>query len=439
MMPNILSGFDPLGPSGGGEQAAAANVFEDAAKLVVYNILRSYTGYFDLFSEAIQNALDAVESAQRVRGETYTPQIWITIDIPASRFRIVDNGIGMNLEEFKYCFRPNVSNKKNAQLRGEKGVGATFLAYGFSFIALQSKKGNGELSAILRQGRQWAEDDRGVIPRPTFEPQPFSIPELANEDSGTSVEVLCGKSQGERPKDFTWIGAQNASQWYDVLRIKTPLGGVYLTSARFAPKIHISVVSSENSKTTHETDRAEYYYPHEIPDMKVQELGDLIAAQNKIQGDATTKFKSLTNDFKRLDCIYKIWDKDALLAEDSDFESSLDEQKRELIERHRVVVYASFLSTAKTWARFNDDVLKLRKGLRVTHGGLLMASDNMVQGDLSVIPLTSAIGYQSNTQVIVHFVEGSPDMGRKTFQPELKSLAEGLAIRSVTIFRRFLQ
>jgi hypothetical protein len=173
--------------------------------------------------------------------------------------------------------------------------------------------------------------------------------------------------------------------------------------------------------------------------MKVQELGDLINAQNNIQGDASTKFKNITNDFKRLDCLYKIWDKDALLADDSDFESALDDQKRELIERHRVVIYASFLSTAKTWARFNDDILKLRKGLRINHGGLLLASDNMVQGDLSVIPLTSAIGYQSNTQIIVHFEEGSPDMGRKTFQPELKSLAESLAIRSVTIFRRFLQ
>jgi len=438
-MSNIPSGFDPLGPEGGPEHAGESRVFEDSARLVVYNILRSYTGYFDLFSEAIQNSLDAVEMAQRERGSDYSPRIWITIDILASRFRIVDNGVGMGMNEFKYCFRPNVSNKKNANVRGEKGVGATFLAYGFSFISLQSKKGQEKLSAILRQGRQWAEDDRGVIPRPTFEPQTFSIPELANEESGTALEVVCGKSPGERPKDFNWIGAQTASQWFDVLRMKTPLGAVYLTSAKFSPRITITVLSSGSSKTTHETSRAEYFYPHEIPDMKVQELGDLIAAQNKIQGDASTKFKSLSGEFKRLDCIFKVWDKDALLAEESDFSPTLDEERRELVERHNVTIYASFLSTAKTWNRLNDEVLKLRKGLRIIHGALQMASDNMVQGDLSVIPLTSAIGYQNNTHVIVHFDDGSPDMGRKVFQPELKVLAEALAIRAVTVFRRFLQ
>lgn len=66
-----------------------------------------------------------------------------------------------------------------------------------------------------------------------------------------------------------------------------------------------------------------------------------------------------------------------------------------------------------------------------------MASDFMVQGDLSVIPLTSAIGYQANAHCIVHFRDGNPDMGRKVFQPELKELAEGLAVRAVTVMRRY--
>lgn len=438
-MTTNLNGFDPLGSGGGGEEEAGSSVLEDASKRVVHNILRSYTGYFDLFSEAIQNSLDAVEMAQRDRGEGYDPKIWITIDIPASRFRIVDNGVGMNMEEFKYCFRPNVSFKKAANLRGEKGVGATFLAYGFSFASLQSKKAGQQTAAILRQGRQWAEDERGVIPRPTFEPQSFSIPELASDESGTCLEIKSGRSQGERPKDFTWIGAQNAVQWFDVLRIKTPLGGIYLTSTKFTPKIKLTVISSENSSSTHEAGRAEYYYPHEISGLKVQGLGDLEAAQNLIQGDSSTKLKNLSPEYKRLDCIYQVWSKDELLAEHSDFASALDEQSRELVERHRIALYASFLSTAKTWSYFNDDILKLRKGQKIIHGGLQMASDNMAQGDLNVIPLTSAIGYQANAHVIVHFEDGSPDMGRKVFQPELTHLAEALAVRAVTVFRRFLQ
>ena len=63
----------------------------------------------------------------------------------------------------------------------------------------------------------------------------------------------------------------------------------------------------------------------------------------------------------------------------------------------------------------------------------------MVQGDLSIIPLTSTIGYQANSHVVVHFTEGDPDMGRKVFQPELEDLGKTLAVRAVTTFKRFLQ
>ncbi len=36
-----------------------------AQKREIRNILKSYTGYYDLFSELLQNALDAVEKPQR--------------------------------------------------------------------------------------------------------------------------------------------------------------------------------------------------------------------------------------------------------------------------------------------------------------------------------------------------------------------------------------
>jgi hypothetical protein len=141
----------------------------------------------------------------------------------------------MNEQEFKLCLRPNVSFKRQADLRGHKGVGATFLAYGYSYIRLQSKQKGNEVSAVLRQGRQWAEDESGTIPRPKFEAVPFKVPELANEDSGTSIEIIVGKTTGERPKNLGWIGAQTAELWLIVLRIKTPLGGVYLRTTSFSP------------------------------------------------------------------------------------------------------------------------------------------------------------------------------------------------------------
>ena len=176
----------------------------------------------------------------------------------------------MNEREFKYCLRPSVSFKKQADLRGHKGVGATFLAYGFSFLKLQTKQNHTTIAAILRQGRQWAEDSSGTVPRPKFERAEFSVSEIDSEPCGTSAEIIIGQSPNERPKNLGWIGAQSAEQWYNVLRIKTPLGGVYLSTPPFQPKIHLKVLSSEKTETSLDTDRAEYFYPHEIPNLKVQ-------------------------------------------------------------------------------------------------------------------------------------------------------------------------
>lgn len=231
-----LDGFDPLAADDSPLGSSMVSVLEEASKRIVYNILKCYTGYYDVFSESLQNALDAVQLRQRREDSGYVPKIWITIDIPGSLVRVVDNGVGMNEREFKYCLRPSVSFKKQTDLRGHKGVGATFLAYGFSFIKLQSKQSGITLAALLRQGRQWADDSSATIPRPKFEATNFDVPELTAEASGTCVEILVGQADGERPKDLSWLGAQTAEQWYTVLRIKTPLGGVYLSTAKFAPR-----------------------------------------------------------------------------------------------------------------------------------------------------------------------------------------------------------
>ena len=437
-----LDGFDPLASHLFDAGTSLEQVFEDASRRVVHNILKSYTGYYDLFSELLQNALDAVEAKNRTGALGYIPKIWITIDIQNGRVRVVDNGVGMNEEEFKFCLRPNVSFKKQQNFRGHKGVGATFIAYGFSFLKIQSKQREKQLAAILLQGRQWAEDSSGTVPRPKFQAAEFQVSELADDESGTCIEVIVGQATGERPKHLGWLGAQRADQWLDVLRIKTPLGGVYLhTPDKFLPTIYLTVRSTEGTPTNLTTKHAEYYYPHEIPNViKVQSLRDIQKSLGKIQGDAETKFTKLPAAFKLLDCIWDVWDKDELLEENSFFFSALNDEHKLLIERHKTIVYAAFLRSSKMWKEFHDNFLKLDKRTKsIIHGGLQIASDYMVQGDLFIIPLTHAIGYQANSHVIVHFTDGDPDLGRKTFQPELKTLAEVLSTRAVNTLKKFLQ
>ena len=52
-----LDGFDPLEADDGSAGTSLALVLEEASKRIVHNILKSYTGYFDLFSELLQTPL----------------------------------------------------------------------------------------------------------------------------------------------------------------------------------------------------------------------------------------------------------------------------------------------------------------------------------------------------------------------------------------------
>lgn len=431
-----IDGFDPLSIEYSSEENE--KLLDQANRRIILNILKSYTGYFDIFSETLQNAFDATEAKLRESPEGYEPKIWIEIDIENARVRVTDNGVGISAEEYRYFLKPNMSFKKPKDFRGQKGVGATFLAYGFSLLRVHTRQNGTEVAAILRQGRQWAQDQNETVPRPAFQQEKFNVPELRSGESGTSVEIVLGGASGERPKKLDWLGATTADQWLDVLRIKTPLGGIYLKTPKFSPKVFLKVFDTTGEITRTESTQPEYFYPHEMPSIKVSTVKDVENALTKIQGDAEQKFGRLDGQYKRLDCLWEIYDKKDLNDPKGWFATALNDEQRALIEKHDVVVYSSFLRSARMWGDLNETVFKLKPGERIIQGGLQMASDFMAQGDLSIIPLTSTIGYQANSHVIVHFTDGNPDMGRKVFQPELKQLAEVLAVRCVTIFKRYL-
>ncbi|MFA5400245.1 MAG: ATP-binding protein [Dehalococcoidia bacterium] len=437
-----IQGFDPLSDLPGQsleieKQGKFNTILDEALKGTVVNILKSYTGFYDLFSEAIQNALDAVQKMKIAADDKYTPKIWIFIDLSNRTVRVTDNGTGMTEEEFLLCFRPNVSFKRADDLRGNKGVGATFLAYGYNYIQIQSKKDSRQMAAILRGGRLWAEDQTGKVPRPTLEESTFNVIELANETSGTCIEIRLTGGHGEKPKDLGWQNATTADQWFDVLRLTSPLGGIYLDTAPFHTMAILTVTDYASKETTIKSDNTTYYYPHEIQGLKAIDLRELRKAVNSIDGDPQTKFQKLQPKYRMLDCIWDIWSYEELLNDDRPLKGTFSDEQKEMMAKHQVIVYAAFLDSVKTFELFNEK-LKLRKNAYVLRGGLQIACDNMPQGELLLIPLKRYTGHQFQTHVIVHFRHGSPDLGRKTIQPELRQLAEELAVsatRALTDYR----
>lgn len=159
----VFEAWDPLASESDPGMLIAAQRRE------IRNILKSYTGYYDMFSELIQNSLDAVENRLQEVEANYQPGIWIKINIAEREVTVTDNGCGMAEGQFKQFLRPNYSFKYGNVMRGSKGVGATYLAYGFNHLEVATKFEGKSRSGIIKHGREWVEDRTESISRPKVE------------------------------------------------------------------------------------------------------------------------------------------------------------------------------------------------------------------------------------------------------------------------------
>jgi len=408
-----------------------------AQRREISNILRSYTGYYDLFSELLQNALDAVEKRHSEDDGAFEPTVWVDIDLRSSSVRVTDNGCGMDLQQLRQFLRPNFSFKAGPISRGSKGVGATYLGYGFNSLTVSTKTSAGQFSGRIENGRHWVDDTSGTVPRPLINSITPEEGAFSAVDRGTAISV---KLTGEnvRPRNLTWYQATNAAQWLALLRIMTPVGGLYL-NGRPAPKIGVKVrVTDQASAITEASLEApSYLYPHEL----VQRSGSMVEflkdQARKIASGADAS--KIAPKFRGLSGLWGHWTNAELLGDAPDafcpIRLSLDAQEKELARASGVSIYVYLAFSTELWDAINDTQLQLRKGARVLHGGLQLATRHMPQGVTLTIPMTNNVGFQNLAHVVLHFENAEPDLGRKGFQPEYAQLAEKISVSAVTAFR----
>ena len=399
-----------------------------ARKREIRNILKSYTGYYDPFAELLQNALDAVEKRANEEDENYLPQIWITIDIESKQLSVTDNGCGMEFSEFQMFLKPNYSFKSGEKTRGMKGVGATYLAYGFNDL-LVSTKIDGEMwSGRIERGREWVEDPNDVISVPLFERSDAVVhAPFENVDKGTSVAIrLVG--QGIRPKDLTWAGATDATQWLALLQVNSPLGAVYIEPDQpyFAIKVNVEVIDSNGKVTSATLKNPEYLYPHLHFDPVVN-LREIIEwMQKETEKGAIPK---LPKRFTNLSAFWTTLDIKDIENNQTLFPVKLTDDQLALAKELNVSVYYFMCYSNELWGQVKTN-LGMSKRAQLLQGGLQIATRNMPQGPLLLIPLNRMLGFQTVTHIIIH-IDAEPDLGRKGFQPEHVALARTLAQRLV--------
>jgi hypothetical protein len=429
-----FAAWDPLDDEGGIDPG----ILISARKREISNILRSYTGYYDLFSELLQNALDAVERHLEDGSDpAYIGKVSVEVNLQEHTVQVTDNGCGMGIDELRQFLKPNLSFKSGAVTRGSKGVGATYLGYGFNHLHVVTSKAGKAYSGIIQNGRKWVDDNTGTISRPKITPHPAQEGALAGLQHGTSI---CVKLVGDkiRPSNLAWYQATTAEQWLALLRIMTPVGGIYLAST-LSPQteIEVTAIDAAGVETKATLEHPEYLYPHKL----IARSGDLREYNAYVEkalasgADATR----IPPKFQKLNGIWGQWTSDELLRENgktSPIQLRLDAIERQLAKDAGISLYVYLAFSTELWDTVNDAQLKLRKGARVLHGGLQLATRGMPQGLTLTIPMTNNIGFQNLAHIVLHFDNAEPDLGRKGFQPEFVALAEKIAVSAVTAFRR---
>lgn len=412
---------------------ADSEIISAAQKREIKNILKSYVGMYDSFSELIQNAMDAVDkraAIEEATGVTYTKKLWLKIDLTENSFSITDNGVGFNQKEFQSFLAPNISFKDNGETRGNKGVGATYIGYGFDYLQFGTKGNGHEFVGELVGGRAWVEDYKGIITRPMV-----SYSESDNDDfkkltRGSTFKIKFG-GENTRPKALSWYSATTPEQWIYLLLIKTPLGSIdYLHRDNSTIKFDLTVVDKSGNEQTLTDFDAKYIFPHDKIKASVN-LKDVIKHQETLikQGKDAS---NIPNKYKKSNGIYEFFNTDEVLSL-----RKSDAEYQELSRKYNIEAYGYFTYSTSVWDQFNDTLAKLRKGYRVLKGGLQLANNHMTQGELIAIPLTSNIGYQNQCHIVVHFRDADPDLGRKGFQPELKEVAEKVSVAIVNKFKKW--
>ncbi|HEV7338189.1 MAG TPA: hypothetical protein VGO06_19610 [Bosea sp. (in: a-proteobacteria)] len=391
-----------------------------ALKREIKNILSSYVGWYDPFCELIQNALDAVE-ARAVQelsagnSENYKPKIDIIIDLDDNSLTVSDNGIGLDKEKFEQFLAPNFSFK-NGATRGHKGVGATYVAYGFNYMRVSTRVPGFQASGRIIGARRWLNTD-GLVANPKVEPDDSAQLDSAFDSTDRGVSISVRFDETTHPKRLDWIQADTAEKWGKILSIKTGLGSIVEDDS-----VEISIQVKAKAKLTEiKTRGTRYLWLHKSA-AKTGRIRDLEAAAEAI-------FKKhgigrrLPDKYRNLDFVYDSWSADELA---NLLAGSLDAEEIEILKRYKPTVSVEFGFSAKLWTSFNEG-LKLRPAYKVLTAGIQMAANNMPQGEVMLIPLQRNIGRQHQIHFLIHFENYSPDLGRKGFHRELSDFAKSVS------------
>ncbi|MFD1775420.1 ATP-binding protein [Paenibacillus rhizophilus] len=412
---NKFEAFDPLQV----KQSATSDVAARSLKREIRNILSSYVGWYDPFAELIQNSLDSLDERALQENVDYIPRIWITVNINDNYLIVTDNGVGLNEQKFKSFLAPDFSFK-SGKTRGHKGVGATYLAYGFNFIQVSTKAEDFTAIGKMVDARKWLSDENpSGNPQVKYDETGALDPIFNDIDKGVSIYLKF--DQHTHPKDLSWVKADTADAWLKILSVKTGLGAFFPNNNI---KVELTVIKKNGLKDFVKQDGIEYLWPEKI--VRKAASYKQLDQKRKELFEKGKDIHKLPSPLKDLDVFYGKWSEEELVS----LLKIVDKDELEICTRYTPTVYFGYAYSLKVWDTFNK-ALNIRSNSKILFGGIQIAANNMPQGDMIQIPLLRNIGRQNQVHMVFHFDNCSADLGRKGFQSEIVEFTKEISKRLI--------
>lgn len=412
------------------------------------NVLDSYQGTFDFIIEPVQNSADedeyrffvsrfgqAVQERPVSADRAYEPTIWVVVNARDDSISVVDNGLGMDREQIQrlvypsYTEKPQKSQRIHRTLRGHKGVGTTFLCYGFNYFRVSTKGADGYLSMELKGGRQWV-FSKDFGPEPSAVPSKETLGLFQGLSRGTAVTVHLDEST--QPQSIARLGA-TPERWALNLRLHTALGLVDLRGEHEYQKrlrVCLIFIDKEGRESTHQIEPT-YLFPHTVPGYDWLDLGKFYREHEESV--------VVPSKYQDMDGVYRVWHGEDLIHPKNGPLRGLGFD--ELLAKDPVI-YAVFTHSSRLWDSMSESLTQ-DKRMKVFRSGVWIVSSNAIVGRPIAVEPTYGAGNVDRLLLLADLRNVRPDLGRKGFNPgleqQLRKAAENVMAYFVARRKPFLK
>ncbi|WP_406177195.1 ATP-binding protein [Streptomyces canus] len=378
----------------------------------VINVIRSYHNAADVIAEPIQNAVDEVLSAPDIAP---IGDVRIVFDTDENRISVRDNGRGMSSADVERYLAPDVGNKRAAFLkglvRGHKGVGLTFLAYGFNLFEIESRTESEHYIVRLEGGRKWVEDEGDMEP-PVGRLEEIELGGGRLQGTGTIVTIALGPQSKPRSLRHAFPSAAFA---VTAIRNQTAAGIIEPPRIPKERDLNVTLEYRSHSETQTINVAPTYRHPHNDLQEGYQTLDIGAWLRKNRNSEPSPKERRAYHA-----CYWRMNRNELLelIGNRTSEQLSTREEIEEFVDKHDVHVYTLFAYSAKYREHLGES-WSIPGNRQLHYPAIRIGTDGMISSWSREMSLTHRGFNVDRTWLLYTFRGIEPDLGRKDFPPEV--------------------